>query len=282
MAWQTNLTIEQSRQRNSMFFDAAIGNLITISLIKAQAHAMNIAVQDAEVDARLQQLAQIFPTPEDFRRSLAEQEMTEADLRNNLKESLLMQKVLDEASKDAVTVTDAMMEKFYADNPDRFDLQERAHAAHILLKIPPDATAAQKEEIRKRLERVRVEIAAEVITFAEAAAKYSQDENTASKGGDLGLMTRDAMSNHFANALFNTKPGTVSPALESQSGYHILKALELKPAERATLEEAKPALRQFLEQNARQSVLQKFVTELRNKATIEHFMTAEEFDRRRR
>jgi parvulin-like peptidyl-prolyl isomerase len=192
-----------------------------------------------------------------------------------------MQKITEEASKNAAIVSDAEIEKFYADNPDKFALPERARMAHILLQIPQGATAVQKEEIRKRLESIRVDIEAEIITFADAAAKYSQDEKTASRGGDMGFVTRGNLPKAFADALFNRKPSSVSPAMESQAGYHILKMLEFRPAEQATFEEAKPALRQSLEANAKQSAQRKFVEELKSKTVIEYFMTAEEFAKRR-
>jgi len=281
LARQENMTFEQSRQRNSLFFDKAVESLVTISLLKARMREMNIAVDEAAVEAQLRQTAQRFSSPEAFQKSLDNQGLTEDDLRNNLRESIRLQKTIDEASKNAAPVTEAEMEKFYAENPGRFAVEERARVAHILLKIPPDATAARKEEIRKMLEGIRVEIAAETITFAAAAAKYSQDETTAAKGGDMGLVSRDNMPKPFADVLFKTKPGTVSPALESQDGYHILKALELKPAGLAEFEEVKPALRQFLERNAKQSAMQKFVEELKSKATIEYFITSEEFVKRR-
>ena len=283
IAWeQETLTIEQARMRNSLFFSGAVENLITLSLLKARMLEMNVTVEEADVDVRLQQLSQRFPTPEVFQESLAAQGMTEDTLRNNQRENLRLQKILDEASKNAASVTDEDVEAFYANNPERFATKDRAHVAHILLKIPPDVTATQKEEIRKKLEAIRVDIEAEIITFAEAALKYSQDESTAENGGDLGIMIRDNMPESFANAIFYIKQRTVSPALESQSGYHILKALELHPAGQSTLEEVKPVLRQLLEQNAKQSAMKNFVEELKGRATIEHFMTAEEFVRRNR
>ena len=280
LARQENLTLDQSRQRYSLFFDRAIETLITHSLMRARMSDAGIVVDEAEINAQVQQTAQRFATPEAFQKALADQGLTEAGLRNSLRDNLRMQKVIEEASKGTVQITDSDVEKFYANNPDTFTVTERAHVAHILFKIPPDATAAQKEEIRKRLESIRVDIEAEIITFADAAAKYSQDESTAAIGGDMGFVTRDNLPKPFANAVFNTRMGAVTPALESQAGYHILKALDLRPAGHVTLEEVRTALKQSLEQDAIQSARQKYVEGLKSNATIEFFMTAEEFARR--
>jgi parvulin-like peptidyl-prolyl isomerase len=277
-----NLTLEQLQQRNSMFFDRAVENLITLSLMKNWMRETNVTVSAAEVEAQMKQLSQRFSSPEAFQKALADQGATEAGLRESIMENIRMQKIVDEASKDAAQVTEAEIEKFYAENSDKFAMPERVRVAHILFKIPPDSTVAQKEEIRKKLESIRIDIEADIISFADAVVKYSQDADTAAKGGELGFLTRDNIPKSFSDIIFRIKPGVVSPALESQTGYHILTVLELKPAGQATLEEIKPALRQSLEQNTQQSARQKFMEELKSKAVIEYFMTSEEFANRQR
>ena len=280
LAKRENLTIEQSRQRNSMFFDRAVESLVTTSLLKARMNEKNISVDDAVIEEHLRQTAQRFPSQEAFHKALADQGLTESSLRNSIIETIRMQNVIDETSSKATQVTETDIEKFYNDNPDKFTVPDRVRLAHILLQIPAGATAAQKEEIRKKLESVRVDIVAEIITFNDAAAKYSQDEKTAGNGGDMGLTSRDKMPKAFGDVVFNTKPGMVSQAMESQAGYHILKVLELIPAGSATLEEARASIKQYLEENSKQFARQKFVEELKSKATIEYFMTSEEFDKR--
>lgn len=282
LARQENLTLEQSQQRYSMFFDRAVENLITLTLMRAQARETNIVVDAAEVDAQIQQMSQRFPNPEAFQKALTDQGATETALRESIMENIRMQKIADAASKDVARITDAELEIFYNDNSDKFTQPERARVAHILMQIPADATVLQKAEIRKKLEGIRIDIEADLITFADAASKYSEDAKTAAKGGEMGFVTRDNVPKSFSDIIFRVKPGTVSPALESQSGYHVLTVLELKPAGIAAFEEAKSAIRQFMEQNAMQTARQKFVEELKSKAAIEYFMTAEEFENRRK
>jgi len=275
-----NMPLERLQQRNSLFFNDAIDSLVTLSLLKAQVAEQGVAASDAEIDAQVKQMAGRFASPEEFQKALEAQGMTEADLRKNIQGAVALQKVIDGATKGLPPATDAEVEKFYAAHPDKFALPERARVAHILLEIPQGATASQKAELQKKLEAIRFEIEAETVTFADAAAKYSQDEKTAAKGGDMGVIARARLPKPFADALFSTRPGTVSPVLESQSGYHIVKALEIKPAGQATLEEAKPAILQLLGQEAKQTARNRFVAALKDKAVIETFMDAEEFAKR--
>jgi parvulin-like peptidyl-prolyl isomerase len=92
-------------------------------------------------------------------------------------------------------------------------------ARHILFLVPENATPAVRDSIRKKAQGIRAQVTA--ANFAELAKKYSQD-NTAQKGGDLGLFPRGMMVKPFGDALAALKPGEISPLVETQYGYHIV------------------------------------------------------------
>jgi parvulin-like peptidyl-prolyl isomerase len=92
-------------------------------------------------------------------------------------------------------------------------------ARHILLLVPQGATPAVKDSIRKKAEGIRAQVTP--ANFADMAKKYSQD-NTATRGGDLGVFPRSIMVKPFADALAALKPGEISPVIETQFGYHIV------------------------------------------------------------
>lgn len=280
LARQANWPLEKLRQRNDLLFQSALDNLITYALLKAEAHRQNLTVNPAPVEQQVAQISKQFSTREEFIKALSSQGLTEAKLRQNLEERIRLQTLVDEILKKVAPASDADIEKFYRDNPAKFQLPERVHAAHILLKTEPQSTPEQKAAIRRKLEAIHTDIATQALTFADAAAKYSQDTASAAKGGDLGVFARGRMVKPFEDAAFSTRPGTLSPIVETQFGYHIIQCLELKPAAPATLEESRAAIRQYLDQAARQAAHKSFVDELKSKAPMESFMTKEEFLKR--
>jgi peptidyl-prolyl cis-trans isomerase C len=280
LASQKRMSLDQLRERNTLLFKDAVDNLVTIALLKNQAQQQHVTVDKAAVDQQLQQISQRFSSREQFQKALAAQSITEADLRKNVEESITLQLVIDEAVKDVPGATEEDVKKFYDENPEKFEMQERVHAAHILLRVDAHSTPEQKAEIKKELEGIRADIESKAITFAEAAAKYSQDPSNAQKGGDLGFFTRGQMVKPFEEAAFTTQPGTLSPIVETQFGYHIIQVIEVKPAGKASLEEAKADVKRYLDQMDRRKASQKFVDELKAKATIEMFMTQDEFAKR--
>ena len=92
-------------------------------------------------------------------------------------------------------------------------------ARHILFLVPQGAPPAVKDSIRKKAESVRAQVTP--ANFADMAKKYSQD-NTAARGGDLGVFPRGMMVKPFADAVAALKPGEISPVIETQFGYHIV------------------------------------------------------------
>jgi len=277
---QQRVPPDKLKERNTLLFNAALDNLISSAVLKSQARQQNLTADPAKVDQQMQQYSKKFSSQEEFQKALAGQSLTESALRKYIEETLVIQQIWDQVTKDAPGSTDEEITKYYDSNAEKFAWPEQVHAAHILLRADAKSTPEQKAEIKKKMEEIRAEIESKAITFSDAAAKHSQDPSNASKGGDLGFFSRGQMVKPFEDAAFATKPGTLSPVIETQFGYHIIQVAELRPPRKLSLEEAKPPITQILNQMAKQKTAQRYVAELKAKAQIETFMAAEEFGKR--
>ena len=118
-------------------------------------------------------------------------------------------------------------------------------------KSSPDAAPVDRmvaDEMNKR--RVR---AADLLSqlkrgadFAELARRYSEDPGTRDRGGDLGLFTRDTHTPRFDQAAFALKPGELSEIIETEYGFHIIKAGEHRPERTRSFDELRPQIEQQL------------------------------------
>jgi peptidyl-prolyl cis-trans isomerase C len=277
---QKQLPPDPQEPRNVALFKGAVDNLVIEALLKKQAREQNIVPDKVMVDQQMQILSKRFPSPEEYQKALASQGLTEDQLRKNVEESMGMQQMLDQATKNVPETTDADIEKFYNDNSDKFPIPEQAHATHILLLADAKSTPEQKAEVKKKIEEIRADIESSKITFADAATKYSQDPGSASKGGDLGFFPRGQMVKPFEDAVFTGKPGILSPVVETQYGYHLIQTIEVKPAGKATLEEAKLSIKRYLDQTNKRKAVQQYTSDLKAKASVETFMTPEEYLKR--
>ncbi len=94
-------------------------------------------------------------------------------------------------------------------------------ASHILLLTTTDSTAAGKAAVKKKVDLLRTQVNS--ANFADMAKKNSQDPQSAVKGGSLGVFPRGAMVKEFDQAAAALKPGEISPVIQTQYGYHIIR-----------------------------------------------------------
>ncbi len=144
----------------------------------------------------------------------------EEELKDLLKFTLLQEK----AAAEKIKVTEKELKEQY--NIDT----KTVTARHILVE---DEKTAKK--VKKKLDQGE--------DFAELAKKYSKDEATAKKGGDLGELNPDELVRPFVVAAFKLEENEISDPVESDYGYHIIQATKVeKKKNTKSFEEMKPEL----------------------------------------
>lgn len=140
--------------------------------------------------------------------------------------------------------SDADLKKYYDDNIQRYRTEGEVRASHILVNAPKDASAADKAKAKQKAESLLAEVKAHPEQFAEIAQKNSDDPGSASKGGDLGYFARGQIAGGkaFDDAAFGLKKGEVSNIVESDFGYHIIQATDVKPATTKPFDEVKDSI----------------------------------------
>ncbi len=122
--------------------------------------------------------------------------------------------------KYAVTATDKEVEDWAKDATNAATV-EGATIRHVLLKVGKDAKpeekAAAKAKLEKAIERIKKGEA-----FADVAREVSQDPGSAVRGGDVGTKT-DGFVEPFKKAADALKPTEMSPIVETQFGFHVIK-----------------------------------------------------------
>lgn len=140
------------------------------------------------------------------------------------------------------------IQDYYRAHAQEFTAGERVHAAHILIKLDQNATAAQDVAARKKAEEILAR-ARKGEDFAALARQYSEDAGSKAKGGDLGLFGHGQMVPAFEEAAFAMSPGEIRGPVKSSYGYHVIKLLEKIPAGHQSLEEATPRISMQLAQD---------------------------------
>jgi peptidyl-prolyl cis-trans isomerase D len=149
--------------------------------------------------------------------------------------------LLDLAKLRATTsVSDEALRAYYNAHIDEYKVDNRVHVEHILLKTV-GKTDAEVAEIRQKAEDVLKKARAGA-SFEDLAKKYSEDDGTKVKGGDLGWIVEGQTVPEFQQAAFTLPKGSISDLVKTQYGFHIIKVLDHETAHTKSFDEVKSTI----------------------------------------
>jgi peptidyl-prolyl cis-trans isomerase D len=174
------------------------------------------------------------------------------------------QVVIEYVELDASTLTDSVepddeqLQARFEEQKARFVTPESRLASHILINVAANADEATIESARQKASAIMEQIK-DGADFAELARTQSEDVGSASQGGDLGWVEPGFMVQAFEDALYAlTLAKPLSEPVQTGFGWHVIRLVDIRPAEGMSFEEARETLlqeyiaeqqdRQYLEQ----------------------------------
>jgi len=100
-------------------------------------------------------------------------------------------------------------------------------------------------------------------------AKERSEGVMASRGGQRDWLTQGSLrSDVLDRTLFSLPPGTLSPILEDETGFHIVRVVEREDAYRTPFEEIQGDIRDKIKNDRKEKRLQDFITKLREEIPV--------------
>ena len=266
-----------------------INQLIITELLEQEAKDRGIKVTGKDVDEALKKSMDQMGGKDRLIEVLKLNNISIADFKKDLKNQVKMQKLANSAGK--IEVSDKECEKFYKENPDKFQNPEMVRASHILIsanawQIQQDLTLDGKRKMeagelkaqveakmadkKAQAEKLAKELKADKTKFAEYAQKYSDDPGTAKQGGDLGFFPKEAMVPEFTKVAFESKPDTVSDVVKTQFGYHIIYVQDRRAAGVTPYDKAQNGIKDYLTTEKQIKALDDLTAAAKKKAKIEY------------
>jgi len=152
--------------------------------------------------------------------------------------------------REKAVVTPQEIERSYNTNIEQYTNPDQVRASHILFKTEGKDEAAVKVQAEKVLAEVKAGG-----DFASLASKYSEDEGSKTKGGDLDFFSRGRMVPEFEQVAFSLAPGDVSDLVKTQYGFHIIKLTDKKAASVRSLDEVRQTITDQLKWERAQGLL---------------------------
>lgn len=138
------------------------------------------------------------------------------------------------------------------------------HARHLLVR---KTDLIDSGEARRRIEELRARILAGE-DFAELAREHSDDDLTASNGGDMGWFQLYAWGNGVGETLLRLKDGELSEPFESDMGWHLVQRLGTREQD-VTEEVLRNRAREMIGKRKAEEEYQRFLRQLREESYVD-------------
>ncbi|WP_256823535.1 MULTISPECIES: peptidylprolyl isomerase [unclassified Pseudomonas] len=164
------------------------------------------------------------------------------------------------------------------DYPSAAELQQAYDAGKAQWITPPMYRVSQiflalndpqsVDAVRRQAQELSRKAQAAPGDFAALATQYSQDPDTAQRGGDSGLQPLQQLVPAVREAVSRLKVGAVSEVVQSPAGFHVLKLTAQQPARTATLDELRERLTQALRAQRQEQIAKAYLEGMLNTATF--------------
>ncbi len=272
---RARMRMNRSKLMDQKYMEAmkleTIERLVVLTLLHQKADALNIQPDPREVEKKIQEMKAVSMGGNHggivTALGAAQPEQDWDSQRADLVRAMKIQKLLKQEVQDKISVTPAEVRAYYDDHPDEFRLSEEVCARHIVIKVSPDATEAQRKEALRSIKDAAARIQ-KGEAFKDVAKEVSQD-GSASDGGNLGYFGRGVMVPEFEKVAFSLEEGQVSGVVETQFGYHLIKVEEKRAGRIIPFEDIKAGIQQMLEGRKAQARVSEYIAGLKAEADIE-------------
>jgi peptidyl-prolyl cis-trans isomerase SurA len=253
-----------SREKN------LLRDLIDQKLLIQEAKDQGITVEN-DVIKRLDEIRKQnnLESMEDLEKAAKDQGISFEDFKDNLRNSMLTQRVISQEVGRRLQLTPAEVAKYYNEHKQEFKRPEMVRLSEILVSTEakpnapaPDLNAAEAKA-KSLLEQIKGG------AKFEDVAKKSSEDSSAAQGGDLGGFKRGDLSAEIENVVFPMQVGQVTDVIRTKQGFIILKVTDHKPEGFMTEKEAEEPIQERLYYEKLQPAVREYLTHLRENAYID-------------
>lgn len=210
--------------------EQVLERLIVEEVQMQRADRMGIEISDQQINITIARVAEEGGFQfEELPEMLAADGILYSDYRNALRRQLTMDQLRRIEVMGRIAVSQREIDQCIANVEDNVVVNSEYNLSHILISIPPSATAAQIAEAEETAISIHGQVSSGA-DFAEMAVRYSDSPQTALEGGALGWLKGNELPTLFFDILKELEEGQVSQPVRNVSGFHLVKINELRSA----------------------------------------------------
>lgn len=204
-----------------------------------QAERSGMHVDDNMLQRSMAQLAkQNNMTPEAFRRAIKSEGLDYSEFLNEMRNEIVMNQLRNRLITSRIKVSDREVEHFMTTQGKQgLDNNIRYRIGHILIATPEAASPTQVQQTRSRANSVLEKLKSGA-DFGEVAVA-SSDGSQGLSGGDLGWRRLGEIPTIFVDYVASMQAGDLQGPIQSASGFHIIKLIEVEGSEKHVVTQTK-------------------------------------------
>jgi peptidyl-prolyl cis-trans isomerase SurA len=241
--------------------------LVNLRLQLERARKLNLQVQDEDVAYHIEALRkQNQISHEQLEQMLQRRGLTLATYREQVREGLLVAKVVNAEVRSRLIVLDTELQEVYQQRQERYRVPGELTVSHILFLVSPQTAPQEAERIRQKAAEVLQQLRAGG-DFVELARKYS-DGPSADQAGLLGTFRSGELLPGFEEAAAKLQPGEISDIVRTRVGFHIIRVESRKDGGYQPFEAVREEIKAELLQTKTEQKYQEWLDSLRQSAYV--------------
>jgi parvulin-like peptidyl-prolyl isomerase len=245
-----------------------LDDLIKEKLIEERAKELQVTATDAEVEEAVERVKRQYnlATDAEFDAALAQSNMNREDLKRQMRQTITIQKVIGRDVTSKLEISDDMLRLEYERQKDTlYKVPEQGRVYEIVIRFSPSDPIG-REKALARLEQARAKVAAGT-PFPDVAREYSEG-NAASRGGDLGMVSRGELLPTLDAAVFSDPPQEFPPPVILPASAHLFRVAERKPPGYKPFEQVSEDLKKRIGENLYDKRFTEYIEKLRREAFV--------------
>ncbi len=214
-----------------------LSQMIEARLIYQEAKKEGTVVDNAQAEQYIQTLKFANQlTEEQFQQALAQQNITEEELKTQFIKQSTSQMFLNQTITSKVNVTDKEVKEYYDENKDKFKVEESVSVRHILIGDPELSAEERNTTAQELLKNITKN------SFCEYVTEHSTDTASVSACGEYNFTKADSFVPEFKEFSFSQPAGKIG-IVQTQFGSHIIYIVKKTPAKTSSYNEVKDQIK---------------------------------------
>lgn len=262
--------ITESELNGSQIFPhKTISFLIEKKIELQTANKLGIGVTPLEISSAMEDIKRenSFSSDKDFETALLKEGVSLEDYKRDMKEQLIILKLINREIKSRISVTDPEAEEYYSLNKSLFYRPEEIRIGYIHIPVRTTESTEVINQAKEKIYNILTSFKREA-SFSKIKRDYSGQSDVLISE-DLGFIKKGELMQELYEVAFALKKGEISDVISINTGFYILKMLEKKETDYISFTEVKDKVKELLFQEKTEKRIKEWLYELKTTTYID-------------